>query len=200
MDLLNEWNNMNKEVIANSETELAGETQVIKTESADLLSLIKKNMRMKLIWGRALSVPALIGCIFTEAPLKYWLLTFFLVYELLRFLMLRQLKGINYEVNYTEPTKYVLEEQLEIIKKTLQIERIWGYFVVPAAGPVGYVIGQLIFGKPLTLVLESLISSYLLLVLLLLGIPLIYLAEKMNKYAFGKYIDKLTAHLKEIRA
>lgn len=48
--------------------------------------------------------------------------------------------------------------------------------------------------------LESLMSSYTLPVLLLLGIPLIYLAEKMNKFAFGKYIDKLNAHLKAMES
>lgn len=200
MDLLNEWNNMNKEVITNSEAELAADAQFVKAESTDVLSLIKKHMRGKLIWGRVLSVPPLIGSIFAEAPLKYWLLAFFLAYELLRFLMLRQLKGINYEGNYTEPVKSVLEEQLDIIKKTLRIERIWGYFVVPMAGPAGYIIGSLIRGKSFAVVLESLMSSYTLPVLLLLGIPLIYLAEKMNKFAFGKHIDKLNAHLKAIES
>lgn len=200
MDLLNEWNNMNKEVIANSEAELAAEAQVIKAESADTLSLIKKHMRAKLMWGRALSVPVLIAGIFIEAPLKYWLLAFFLVYELLRFLMLRQLKGINYEVNYSEPTRSVLEEQLDMIKKTLRIERIWGYLMLPTAGPVGYIIGQLILGKSLTSVFESPMAPYIFLGLVLLGIPLIYLGEKMNKFAFGKYINKLSTHLKELEA
>lgn len=200
MDLLNEWNNMNKEVIINSDAELAKDVQFIKTESTGVLSTLKKHIRAKLMWGRLISVPILVASVFVAPPAKYWFLAIFVIYELLRFLMLRQLKGINYEGNYTETTKEVLTEQLEIIRKTLTIERIWGYLVLPFACPVGFVLPKLIKGNSFASLLDSPATLYIILALMLVGIPLMYLAERANKFAFGKYIDKLTAHLKDMES
>ncbi|AOM79255.1 hypothetical protein [Pedobacter steynii] len=49
-------------------------------------------------------------------------------------------------------------------------------------------------------IIYKIINLYIILTLMLVGIPLMYLAERANKFAFGKYIDKLTAHLKDMEA
>lgn len=200
MDLQKEWNNMNDEVIVNSEAELAAAGQFIKAESAQLLTTLEKNLKMKLMWARLIAVAILIGAYFAHGSMRYWLLAAVLVYELGRYLMVKRMKNLNYEPDYSHNTAELISEQLEVIRKTLKVEEIWGYLIIPFAGPFGYILSGLHKGKTFSGMLAEPNSLFILLAFMGLALLGIALGKKMNRIAFGKYIDKLNTHLEQMQA
>ena len=79
------------------------------------------------------------------------------------------------------------------------MEKIWSYLFGPFAGPLGYMaflafeyktLDQIIMNNPNLL--------YVLLALALLVLPMNYLGSMMNKYAFAKDVERLSANLKEL--
>ncbi|WP_316821030.1 hypothetical protein [Pedobacter gandavensis] len=197
MDLQNEWNQLNKELIANAGDREIG-AEELKTASISVLSLLKKNLYIKFLWARGISISFFIGLIFTDAPLKYCFLALILAYELGIYFAKQQMKTIRYDLNYADATKSVLSEQLQAIKQTLKIERIWGLIMIPFAGPTGFIMIKIAKGKEASELFTDPKMLTIIFLLMLLGIPLIYLAEKMNKVAFGKYLAKLESQLQQM--
>lgn len=197
MDLQNEWNQLNKEVIANAADREIGADE-LKSSSISVLSLLKKNLYIKFLWARGISIGFFLGFLFTDAQARYWFLSLILAYELGIYFAKKQMKTIRYDLNYADATKAVLSEQLQAIKQTLKIERIWGFIMMPFAGPMGFIILKLSIGKKAVELFTDPKTLTTILVLMLLGIPLVYLAEKMNKIAFGKYIAKLEGQLQQM--
>lgn len=199
MDLQNEWNQMNNEVVANSDNlGIAGAK--LKTESLSVLSQIRKRLNVKLMWARGISLLFFIGFIFADAQVRYWILAVLLAYGLGIYLSKKQMKTIKYDLDFAEATKTILTEQLRAIQQTLKIERVWGLFVIPFMGPVGFMVSNLAKGKEAVAILSDPKMLAIIIGLALLGVPLIYLSEKMNNKAFGAYLAKLESQLEQMEA
>lgn len=198
MNLQEEWANMNEKVMVRLDNELAPDHHYIKKESGNLVDTLKKGLKIKLLWCRGFGLAALIGCIFSDGPVKYWLLGIFVVYELGRYLTVQKMKTLDYHVNYAEVTKEVIAAQLDLIRKTLRIEEVWGYIVLPFAAPLGLILQHLMHGKTFGMLIADPKMRYILIGLLLVGIPAIWLGGKMNNYAFGKHLRKLDEYLQQM--
>lgn len=198
MDLLQEWNDMNGELADKSQLLSADITSVQKSSKSVYLNLLK-NLNAKMIWIRVLSIPMLLGAFFTIGLLQYLLVGMFISYELGRMFMIRQIKKLPNYIDYSTVTKDMIAFQIKLINKALKIERIWAWFFGPFAGPLGYMavlafkyktVDQIIMNNPNLL--------YVLLGLALLVFPINYLGNMMNKYAFAKDVERLSANLKEL--
>ena len=197
MNIQEEWANLNQEVIIKSDSELAEFGRTIKRESGNLLDKLQKNVEIKLAWARGIGLVALIIAVFSPAPLNYWLFAIFIVYQLGIFFSIREKNQLRYKADYGGVTRTVITQQLDIIKRILKIEEIWGYVFIPLAGPAGLFLHYLYNGKTLEEIITMPNMAYLLFGLLLLGIPGVYLAKIMNYYAIGKYVARLKENLKQ---
>ena len=141
----------------------------------------------------------LLGALFTTGLLQYLLLGMFASYELGRIFMIQQVNKLPNSIDYSTVTKDMIAYQLKLIHKILNMEKIWSYLFGPFAGPLGYMailafkyktLDQIIMNNPNLL--------YVLLALALLVLPMNYLGSMMNKYAFAKDVERLSANLKEL--
>jgi hypothetical protein len=198
MDLQNEWNNMSNELTDNS-TEFALSKDTIRNESKSLYETLLRNLRYKLAWIRVISVPALALTLFTNGALQYLLIGIFLVYELARIGMVRKMKHMPSHIDYTNVTKSMLMQQLQLVKEILNAEKVWGYVFIPLAGPVGFIAYYLFKFKTIDGILSHPHLIYFIPVFIIAAILGIKMAGKMNDYAFAKHINKLNENLEALK-
>lgn len=198
MDLQQEWNNMNGEMMIGTPsftTDLSG----IQKSSKNTYETLLKNLHAKLIWIKVLSLPPLVGAFYTEGLFRYLLLALFVTYAISSELMQRKMKKLPNYMDYTAVSKVVLTEKLKLIKEILRFESMSVYFFGPFMGPLGLMCSYLLKYKTLDeVILHHPNLALSLLAASLLVIPIKLIGERMNKYAFGKDIEKLTSNLKEL--
>jgi hypothetical protein len=197
MDLQQEWENMSAEFIDHSASYTV-DYNSIRKESKGLFETMVKNLNHKMTWIRVISIPVLIGAFFAAAPLKYLLLTVFMVYEIGRMLSMRSLKKINTQINYTAITRTLLTQQIAVMKQVLWIEKIWGAIFIPLAAPVGYLASQLMQHKNIFAIWHQWEPVYIITGWLALTATGFLLAGWMNKIAFGKYLKKLNDQITQL--
>ena len=183
--------------MAKSDIELATLSGSIKKESGNLLDTLKKGLDAKMAWARGIGLTALLLAVFAPEHLKYWLVGMFLTYEISRLLMAKKKRALNYKADFSGITRQVIADQLKLVNSALKIEEIWGYIFLPLSGPAGAILYFLHTGKTYQQLISEPKNVYLLIAFLLLGIPGIYIAKKMNYHAFGKHIEKLTKNLQQ---
>ncbi len=198
MDLLQEWNNMNGELADKNQSHSIEIKSIQKSSKSVYLNLLK-NLNAKMTWIRVLSIAMLLGAFFTTGLLQYLLVGMFISYELGRMFMTRQMNKLPNYIDYSTVTKDMIAYQLKLINRVLKMEKIWAYLFGPFAGPLGYMavlafkyktLDQIIMNNPNLL--------YVLLGLALLVFPITYLGNMMNRYAFAKDVERLSANLKEL--
>lgn len=196
MDLQQEWNNMTSELSTQNQSFTPDIIEIQKSSKNAYLNLLKM-FKAKMNWIMVLSLPMLVGAIFTVGLLKYLLLAMFVCYQLLRIVMSRKINQLPNHINYTSVTKDFIAIQLDSMRTLLYQEKIWGYLFGPLAAPFGYAclkayqyksFDQIIVNEPKIL--------YIMLGLALFVFPINYFAGKATKKAFGNDIDKLAEHLK----
>ena len=198
MDLQHEWDNLNGELAVDADSfkpDLTSKQKLSKNTYETLL----KNLHGKLTWIKVLSLPPLIGAIYTEGLLRYLLLAFFVTYAVSSELMQRKMKKLPNTIDYTAASKVFIAEKLKLIKAILRSESWFTYLFGPFAGPIGLMCQYLFKYKTLDQILlhhPNLI--YYLLAASLLVIPMKILGNIMNNYAFGRDIKKLTSVLEEM--
>ncbi|MET4081311.1 hypothetical protein ABIB40_001257 [Pedobacter sp. UYP30] len=198
MDLLQEWNEMNIELVEKNQLFSTDVKSVQKSSKTVYLSLLK-NLNAKMTWIRILSIPMLLGAFFTTGLLQYLLLGTFVSYELGRMFMIQQVNKLPNYIDYLMVTKDMIAFQLKIINRILKMEKIWAYIFGPFFGPLGYMASSAFKYKTLDQILVVQPNlAYILLGLALLVFPICYLGNMMNKYAFAKDVERLFANLKEL--
>lgn len=189
---------MNKEVVSNAD-DLGIGLAKLNTESLSVLATLRKNLKIKMIWARGFSLLFFIGFIFTDANTRYWLLALFIAYELLIYLVRREMKSVKDDLDYAGVTKEILTTQIKVIKKILKMERNWGYVMIPLACPIGFIAFKSAKGIPASELFTDPKMLAIILGLMLFATLLINLAERANKVAFGRYLDKLEAQLEQMK-
>jgi hypothetical protein len=198
MDLLQEWNSMNGELADKNQLLSIDITSVQKSSKSIYLNLLK-NLNAKMIWIRVLTIPMLLGALFTTGLLQFLLVGMFISYELGRMFMIQQVKKLPNYIDYSMVTKDMIAFQLKLINRVLNMEKVWAYLFGLFAGPLGYVASLAFKYKTLDqIIVRNPNLLYVLLGLALLVFPIIYLGNMMNKYAFAKDVQKLSANLKEL--
>ncbi|WP_293306430.1 hypothetical protein [Pedobacter sp. UBA5917] len=197
MDLEQEWKNLSVEF--NSEVDKTTIANItIDEQSHSLLQDLLFKLKWKLRWIRIIDVPILIMAFFAKGDLKYLLVLSFITYEIFRAMGINDLNKIKTSVDYNTNTKQVLIDNLAAIKRMLRGETIYGYIFIPLAGPTGLLAYRLYvhqtFEKVFNLPHFFLHAASL----LLIGIPLIYVAKKMNDSIFSAPLKNLNEKIKSL--
>ena len=197
INLQQEWQNMNAEFTAKDITSPIA-TYKLDSRSHSLIGSLLFKLKWKLRWIRIISLPMLIAAFFIKSDLQYLLLAFFITYESCRVLGMIELKKIKTTIDFNSSTKQVLEDNLKAISRILKMENRFGYIFLPLSGPIGLIAYKLyvhqkfaiVFGLP-NLPLQIVLCA-------LIGIPFIYLAQKMNDSIFKEPIEDLSNKIIEL--
>ncbi len=197
MDLQQEWQNMNAEIVAKENEQHNWATQ-LDAESHSLMQSLLFKLKWKLRWIRIINIPILIAALFTKGDLQISLLLMFLTYEVAGAFGRYDFNKIKTGVDYNSNTKQVLEQNFNAIHRMLRGERIWGYIFVPLSGPAGLLIYRLTVDNNFKNLVNSSHFVLLLCLLTLIGIPFLFLAQKMNNNLFSKHINELQEKINEL--
>lgn len=197
MDLQQEWQNMTVEFTAKDETPAIAAFK-FDTRSHSLIGDILFKLKWKMRWIRIINLPMLIAAFFVKSDLQYLLLAVFITYELCRILGMRELKKIKTAIDFNLSTKQVLEDNLKSIKSILRMENVFGYIFLPLSGPIGWIAYKLYVHQNLETVIALPNLVWQLLLCMVIGIPFIYIAQKMNDSIFKAPIKELENKIKEL--
>jgi hypothetical protein len=200
MNLQEEWNMMSEEINLKSKFEPLSDLTAVKADSGSLLKILRHNLKVKGCWGICIALSALAGFVFINGQARYWLLGMFVVYAVIpNLFMWKSIRLAQKEVDVDQATVEVLKDQVKVIRKLLHAERIWGLIVIPLAGPFGLIMSYLLRGKSLEALFAERSLVIIMVVFMILGFPLSLIAERMNKSAFGKYLEKLEDNIKVLQ-
>lgn len=197
INLQQEWQNMNAEFTANDTTPSIA-TYKLDNQSHSLIGSLLFKLKWKLRWIRIISLPMLIAAFFIKSDLQYLLLTFFVTYEVCRIFGLVELKKIKTAIDFNSNTKQVLEDNLTAIRRILRLENIFGYLFLPMSGPTGLVAYKLYVHQKFTIVFSLPNLPLQIGLCILIGLPFIYIAQKMNDSIFKEPIKDLSEKIKEL--
>lgn len=197
MDLEKQWQELSEEFKVNQTDEFITQSE-IKKESKGIFETLYKNLNYKLMYIRIFSLISLVLSILTSGTLRYFLIGFFIAYELGRITVSQLIKSLPSSPDYDKVTKELLTTQLTIIKRILKIEQLWGFIFIPLSGISGLIIYQLLLGKTFTTIIYAPNFIYKLLLCLFLSFGAIMLACKLNKIAFSKQLSKITENLSDL--
>jgi len=197
MDLQQEWHNMNNEFAAKDETPAIA-TFKFDTRSHSLIGDIMFKLNWKMRWIRMISLPMLIAAFFIQTDLRYLLIAFFITYEVCRILGINELKNIKTAIDFNSNTKQVLEDNLKAIKSILRMENVFGYIFLPLSGPIGWIAYKLYAHQNLETVIGLPNLSWQLVLCTLIGVPFIFIAQKMNDSIFKAPIKELESKILEL--
>nr|WP_315424864.1 hypothetical protein [uncultured Pedobacter sp.] len=197
MDLEQEWKNLSGEF--NSEVDkIAIANIIIDEKSHSLLQDLLFKLKWKLRWIRIIDLPILTMAFFVKGDLKYLLIFSFIAYEIFRVMGINDFNKIKTSVDYNANTKQVLIDNLAAIKRILRAETIYGYIFLPLAGPIGWLAYKLYVYQTFEKVF-SLPHFFIQMVLLMIvGIPFIYIGKKMNDSIFAKPLKELNKKINEL--
>lgn len=199
MDLQQEWQNMNAEIAVQNK-ELYTSSIQLDAESHSLLQELLFKLKWKLRWIRIIDIPILIAALFTTGDLQLTLITIFFTYEVGGAFGRNDFNKIKTGVDYSSTTKEVLEENFKAITKILKGEKVWSYIFLPLSGPMGLIVYKLTGDNSFKNLLQS--SDFLMLLggLVLIGIPFIFLGQKMNNRLFAAHLKSLKSKINELSA
>ncbi len=197
INLLQEWQNMNSEFQA-KDTTPAIATFKLDSQSHSLIGDIMFKLKWKLRWIRIISLPMLVAAFFIKSDLQYLLIVVFITYELFRILGQREFNKIKTAIDFNTTTKQVLEDNLNSIKRILKMENIFGYIFLPISGAIGWIAYKLYVHQNLETVIGLPNLSWQLLICMAVGIPFIFIAQKMNDSIFNAPIKELESKIEEL--
>lgn len=197
MDLQQEWQYLNAEFLNKKEAAVI-ETFRLDDRSHSLIGDILFKLKWKLRWIRIINIPMLIAALFIQNDLQFLLLAMFITYEICRFFGQREFQKIKTSIDFNTTTKQVLADNLRSIKRILRMENIFGYAFLPISGPIGWLAYKLYVHQNIATVISLPNLGWQLLLCMLVSIPFIYIAQKMNDSIFKEPLKELEVKIKEL--
>jgi hypothetical protein len=197
MDLQQEWQYLNAELLHKKEAAII-ETFRLDHRSHSLLGDILFKLKWKLRWIRIINIPMLIAALFIKNDLQFLLIAVFITYEMCRFFGQREFQKIKTAIDFNSTTKQVLADNLKSIQRILRMENLFGYAFLPISGPIGWLAYKLYLHQDINTVINLPNLSWQLFLCMLVGIPFIFIAQKMNDSIFKEPLSALEIKLKEL--
>jgi hypothetical protein len=197
MDIQQEWDQLSAALNKTEDNEQA-QPQIIQKESSGLYETLRKHLKYKLRYPFAFAILALIPGLLTEGSLRNVFIGISICYVVATFSMWFKLKKLPAQIDYAMISKAVLVQRVYLIKGILRGEKQWSYIFLPIAPLAGFLISKLIRVNDLGLVLSQINWFYAVPIGLALAWLGFYLANRMNNYAFGQYLDKLEQNIREM--
>jgi hypothetical protein len=195
MDLQQEWQNMNIEIAAVQQRSSLDFR--LDAQSNNLTQNLLFKLKWKLRWIRIIDLPILVMALCTKGDIQISLILLFLTYEGFRFFAAREYAKIKTGIDYDSNIKKLLEDNLKAIKMMLKIENIFGYVFLPISGLTGWLFYKLYRLETFEKVYDS-ISLGQIVPFIIVGIPFIWVAKKMNDSIFKQPIQDLKNKVSEL--
>lgn len=189
MDLQQEWQNISAEIIVKDSN--AHTTLQLDAQSNSLMQSLLFKLKWKLRWIRIIDLPLLATAFFVQGDLQIILVAMFLTYEIFRAFAIHAFKQIKTGVDYSSNTKKLLQDNIKAVKQILRIENIYGYVFLPLAGPSGLLACRLYVHQSFENVWHLPNFFLQMGLLVFIGIPLIFIAKKMNGSLFNQHLKDL---------
>jgi hypothetical protein len=173
-------------------------------ESQGLLVKLKRQLRNKILWGVVLNLPMpyLLFLIWGNATLVTLVGFVLLMSAILTVAIYRYYRRLPSHLDMGQGMLPLMQSYDRIIRKALRFEeRVGAFFIVPSPA-MGAMFSLVADGKrTITDVLSDPVMLIVLGVVTVLVAPFaIWLTVWMNKYAFGKYLDKLRKNIAALEA
>lgn len=173
-------------------------------ESQGLLVKLKRQLRNKILWGVVLNLPMplLLFLSWGNVPILILIGFVLLMSAILTVEIYRYYRRLPSHLDMSQGMLPLMQSYDRIIRRALRFEeRVGAFFVVPAPA-MGAMLSFLADGKHT--VGDILTNPGMLIVLGVVTVVVapfaIWLTVWMNKYAFGKYLDKLQKNIAALEA
>lgn len=172
--------------------------EAIKSKSSSTIGQIKNRMKIKLGWIVLFLSLILIWTLLDHSNIEilYIQAFLFVVFGLGIISLYPIYKRMDKNIATGENTLSVMKSNLNLIRKALRRETIWGLVFIPVSAVVGYTLGQLYDGSTIAEVFSDSEGLVILLVISLIMIPLANIgAYKANQKSFGAFISELDENI-----
>ncbi len=201
MDLLKEWQQLHQEKFNYSPIEKEQIMKAIYQESNSTISTLKKRLAGKLYWIIFFLIAGGIWMLFSLDQPELLMIQggFMAAYLLGLIIMGLEYRKMDTNLDFTDQTLPLMKKQDQLIRSTLNFEKIWGVIAFPLAVLGGLLLGHVGRGRTLAEFFQDPKSLGLALVLIIVLVPLMYfLSNKLNKIAYGDLMDKLQNNIRRM--
>jgi hypothetical protein len=198
LDLFKDWQKLASEKFSSNNIQKQEIMDAIHKDSNSTISTLKKSLKVKIMWVIEFITLFSTWMLFSlDRPELLMIIGAINVsYFVALILLISQYKKMDSELDITGNTLSIMKRNLKLISKALKIEQTWGLLTLPSAIIVGVLISRHYNGYTIMDTFSD--PSYLLkiIIMMIVILPLAYImTNKMNKIAFGKYIDKLKENI-----
>jgi hypothetical protein len=173
-------------------------------ESQGLLVKLKQQLRHKLVWGLGINIPTTILIVLLRDNLPSLILLgiILLMSAILMAVIYRYYRRLPNHLDMGQGMLPLMKTYNDLVRKALRFEeRAGAFFVIPSPA-MGALLSMVADGQ--RSVEEVLADPAMLIVLgvatVLVAPPAVWLTVWMNRYAFGKYLDKLQKNIDSLEA
>ena len=198
LDLFKDWQKLASEKFSSNNIQKQEIMDAIHKDSNSTISTLKKSLKIKIMWVTAFITLFSTWMLFSLDRPELLLIVGAMnaSYFIALLLLVSQYKKMDSGLDITSNTLATMKKNLNLISNALKIEHTWGLFTLPSALIVGILVSRHYNGYTIMETFSD--PSYLLKIIIMMVIilPLAFITtNKMNKSAFGKYIDKLKENI-----
>lgn len=170
--------------------------KAITEESKNPLVQLKKGMAIKRNWCSLFTVASLVALLFSlKFPSAVVIWVFFCTYFAFGAISIHlDLKKLD--PPFDTSIKVLLETYYKKISKMIALEETIGAFAIPIFGVLGFMMFNIYEGQTILEILSNpKLVGILLVLTIIYGAGGFLLAKKMNKIAFGSYLEQLKTNI-----
>ena len=200
-ELQEAWNELQTEIKPQKSIDKETIMQAITIQSKNPLEGLRKGLNIKRNWCLLFSLLAIVGLV---ASLNYPEAMILWVLALAYFgwgywSISKQIKQLDTSLD--KPIKPLLESYYQRVSQTLSSEEGVGAFTIPLSVIFGYALSSIYKGESMVEAFSDPSGlAFLLIATILFGAGGLLLAQKMNKKAFGKYLEQLKTNIDLLNA
>lgn len=200
MDLFEQWKKIEESKVISNPIKKEEVMEAIYRKSTGTMETLRKRLLYKMIWVVFFIVTFIAMLIFTPANVVINLIfgIAILFYLIGAAGLYRYYHKMGAELS-GETTLGVLKKNYRLVKDALNFESVLMYPLIPFMLVGGMILPGLLDGQELS----NIVGNNKFVVIMLIGLAVlvpmfIWVSKKMNKLAYGSYMDKLQDHIQEM--
>ena len=201
MDLRKEWQQLHQEKFNYSPIKKEQIMKAIYQESNSTIATLKKRLAAKLYWIIFFLIAGGIWMLFSLDNPELLMVqgAFMAAYLVGLIAMGLKYRKMDVNLDFNDQTLPLMKKQDQLIRRTLNSEKIWGVVAFPLAIVGGLLLGHVSRGRTLAEFFQDPKSLGLALILIIVLVPIMYYASgKMNQSAYGSLMDKLQNNIRRM--
>lgn len=192
------WKKINEEKFSSTTIKKEEIMEAIKKESSLTIAELKKRLNYKLYWIYLFVVLAIVGIIWNigNPPMLGLCAVFLVLYSYGGFGLYNEIKRMDDQIDSSKDTLSEMKKHREIVHRTLQKERRWGFVAIPIIIFAVQSFYKIKEGIPFS---DFMTDPVFLGITIIMIIVFVYLtdwwAKKMNNKGYGSYIENLEENI-----